>query len=73
MPIDFSFIQVFDFYFKAHKVLNLNFEPEIENAMIFMQAFIYRFDDGQKKTTQAMKELVHSLNIHDNNNRTSAA
>lgn len=63
MPSDFSFIQTVDFYFKAHMIFNLNFDPTIENIMIFLQVFIYKMEDSQKKPTHVMKELIHTLNI----------
>lgn len=63
MPYDWTFIQVFDFYFKAHKIFQLKFEPAVENAMVFLQSYIYKMDDGQKKTSQQMKELIHTLKI----------
>lgn len=63
MPNDWSFYEVFDFYFKAHKVFNLKFEPVVENAMIFIQTYFYHLFDGSKSPTQPMKELIHSLQI----------
>lgn len=61
MPSDWSTNQVFDFYFKAHKIFNLKFDPVIENAMTFIQTYFYHVSDGSKKPTQAMKELIHNL------------
>lgn len=71
MPDDWSFYQVFDFYFKAHKIFNLKFDPILENAMIFVQSYFYDVSDGSKKPTQSMKELIHNLkadvdNLHEN-------
>lgn len=63
MPSDWSFHQVFDFYFKAHKIFNLKFDAALENSMIFIQTYFYHITDGSKKPTQAMKELIHNLKI----------
>lgn len=61
MPDDWSFRQVFDFYFKAHKVFDLKFDPDLENAMVFLQTYLFKLEDGQKPPTQPMKELIHDL------------
>lgn len=61
MPGGWSFYEVFDFYFKAHKIFNLKFDPAVENAMVFIQSYFYEVSDGAKKPTQAMKELIHNL------------
>lgn len=61
MPADWSFYQVFDFFFKAHKVMNLQFDPSIENAMTFIQTYFYNVSDGSKKPSQSMKELIHNM------------
>lgn len=63
MPNDWSFHQVFDFYYKAHKIFNLKFDPLVENAMIFVQTYFYHVSDGSKSLTHAMKELIHNLQI----------
>lgn len=63
MPCEWTFHQVFDFFFKAHKILNLNFDPLLENAMVFIQSYFYHVSDGVKKPTHAMKELIHHLNV----------
>lgn len=74
LPYEWTFLQVFDFYFKAHKIFNLKFDEAIENAMVFLQSFIYKLDDGQKKTTQQMKELIHTLKMEiDNETNNSIA
>lgn len=72
MPYDWTFLQVFDFYFKAHKIFDLKFEPAIENAMVFLQWYIYKFDDGQKKPNQQMKELIHTLKAEIDNEATNS-
>lgn len=61
IPRNFSFNQVFDTFVKLHKVLNLNFDPALENMMIYIQQFFYGISDTKKKATVAMKELHNNL------------
>lgn len=61
MPDGWKVHQVFDFLFKAHKVLDIKFEPALENAFEFVQNYFYEVNDGQKKPSQQMKELLHVL------------
>lgn len=69
MPDEWSFHEVFDFYFKAHKIFNLKFDPTLENAMVFIQSYFYGVSDGTKKPTQAMKELIHNLKADLDNSK----
>lgn len=61
MPDGWKIHQVFDFLFKAHKVLDIKFETVLENAMEFVQNYFYQLNDGQKKPSQQMKELFHAV------------
>lgn len=44
VPLHFDAIQTVDLFFKIHMVLNIHFEPNIEQAMNFLAHFIYGFD-----------------------------
>lgn len=56
--MDGKFIKCLTFY---HKVLDIKFETVLENAMEFVQNYFYQLNDGQKKPSQQMKELVHAV------------
>lgn len=72
LPYEWTFSQVFDFFFKAHKIFGLKFDPHIENAMIFLQSYVYKLNDGQKKPNQQMKELIHTLKMEIDNETDNA-
>lgn len=61
MPEGFDIGQTFDMFFKLHKVFNLNFEPNIKNAMNFVQHFIYGFKERGIKMTTRMEDVYNRV------------
>lgn len=56
-----SFIQSFDLFFKMHLVLHQNFEPSIENMMLFIQYAVFKFPEKDLKPTGHMKTVANML------------
>lgn len=54
-------MEAFDMFYKCHKIFNQDYEPNIYNAMNFLQCFIYNLRDGTKRTTVHMKEVFVNL------------
>lgn len=61
LPAHFGIIDAFDLLFKAHKIFNMDFNPDISNAMNFVQTFIYKMQDGQKQPSMLMKEVFNPI------------
>lgn len=64
LPIDFSIGQILDIFFKAHVVLNMKFDPSLNNMMMFLQSLIYKFEEGSKKNnpTAQMFQIFDEFN-----------
>lgn len=61
LPRECSWAEVFDFFFKIHKIFHLKYDTAIMNVMNFVQTFIYKVEDGQKKPTVQMKLLFNKM------------
>lgn len=70
MPQGFDIGLTFDVFFKLHKIFNLNFEPNIKNAMNFVQHFVYGFKERGVKMTTRMED-VHNRVLRTINNEQS--
>lgn len=60
-PPGYGIVQVFDLFFKAHKIFNMNFNPNLANMMNFIQTFIYEMHDGQKPASNIMKDIFNQI------------
>lgn len=61
VPDNFTGAQVFDWFFKVHKIFNLRFDPNLNPMMGFVQKFIYGIKSKSFKATNRMNELNNSL------------
>lgn len=61
LPREYGIVETYDLFFKVHKVLNLSFNPVIYNMMNFVQTFIYKLEDGQRKPSNSMKAVYNDL------------
>lgn len=59
VPIEFSFSQVFDLFFKIHHVFNVHYEDNLKNMMNFLQHFIYQIPGVV--TPDSMKLIFQQL------------
>lgn len=61
LPLGYGIAAVFDIFFKAHKIFNMNFNPALSNMMNFVQTFVYELQDGQKAASYSMKEIYNQI------------
>lgn len=62
LPVNWKAVEVLDFFFKIHYILELNFHPALQNMITFLQNYFYK-SANIKKPTQAMKELINFLKV----------
>lgn len=58
VPRAFKAIETIDFFFKIHKIFNLNFDPQLQNMMKYIQTLLYEI--GDKKTLPSGMLEVHN-------------
>lgn len=72
MPIDFTFVSVMDFFFKAHKVFNLACNPKMKSFVNFFDYYIYKHNDAKRLVPQKYEsvgiEVIDVANSSDNRN-----
>lgn len=61
MTGSFNFGQIFDLYFKLHKVFNQSFPPFLVNMMAFVQHVIYQLPERGVTPTNRMDEVANML------------
>lgn len=52
-----SFIKVFDYFIKIHRVFDLNYFEELKECMDFLEIFFYEFEDRNLQLTETMKKI----------------
>lgn len=58
IPMDWSFTQVVDIFFKIHFVFKIEFDENIKNMMFFFKRFFYGLIiEKKKKPTTRMRDL----------------
>lgn len=62
VPKEFSFEETVDLFFKMHYALSLEFDPRMENVFLFLEHYIYKIEDGEKKPYTTMIELSTLVN-----------
>lgn len=61
VPKGFSFEETVDLFFKMHYVFSLEFDPRMENVFLFMEHYIYKMEEGEKRPYTAMIELSNLI------------
>lgn len=61
LPVNFTFPEVFDIYYKVHKIFDLCFEPNLRNMMFFIENYIYKIEEGIKKPTNRMLDIFNQI------------
>lgn len=61
MPADFTFLQVFDCFFKVHKVFHIHYHPQIKNLMSFIDYYIFKNSEGDANVTTKMREVAKKI------------
>lgn len=58
--MEFSFVEVLDFFFKAHKVFNLKY-PKLKSIMYFIEHYVYKQRDARNFVPQKFQSLGREL------------
>lgn len=61
LPLDFSFAQAIDIYFKLHDIFEIKFDERLQAAMYFLKHYIFGMKEGSRKPTTKMIELHNYL------------
>lgn len=75
--MDFTFVDVMDFFFKAHKVFNLTCNPKIKLFVQFFDYYIYKHINAKRLVPQKYdsvgREVNEAANSSNNQNDTANA
>lgn len=63
LPITFSFLNVFDFFLKSHKVFHINYHPFVKNMMMFIDYFVLKNTSGDATINRRMIDLAAKLKL----------
>lgn len=61
VPDTFTTAEIFDLFWKVHKVFNLDFDPNLKPMMKFIQHFIFCIETKRCNVTPRMKDLFNGL------------
>lgn len=61
MPTDFSFLQVMDWYFKLHHVLNIHYNPALKKMIQFIEYFVYKNQNAEISMTIKVQKMRDTL------------
>lgn len=50
-------IETFDFYFKIHKIFNLEFDSNLKGMMNYVQYYLYNIDEKKSNPTTGMSRI----------------
>lgn len=59
--MEFSFVEVLDFFFKAHKVSNLKYDPKLKSIMYFIEHYVYKQRGARNFVPQKFQSLGREL------------
>lgn len=57
LPIEFTFVDVMDFFFKAHKVFNLPHNPKMKAFMLFFEYYVYNHSSAKRLLPQKYESV----------------
>lgn len=73
--MDYTFVDVMDFFFKAHKIFNLPHNPKIKSFMHFFECYIFKHINAKRLVPQKYESMGRELNdaVESSNNQNEAA
>lgn len=57
-PNTYGIMEVFDMFFKVHKIFNLDFHPNIQPMMLFVEKYIFKMNHSQSQLTARIREIA---------------
>lgn len=51
-------MEVFDLFFKVHKIFNLDFHPDIKPMMLFVEKYIFKMNHNQSQLTARTRDIA---------------
>lgn len=61
LPLDFSFAQTIDIYFKIHEIFGIKFDERLQFAMFYLKHYVYKMKEGNRKPSTKLIELHNHL------------
>lgn len=61
LPIEFTFIEVMDFFFKTHKVFNLPYNTKVKAFMYFFEYYVYQQPTARVHVSQKYQSIGQDI------------
>lgn len=58
VPEGFKIVNVFDLFFKAHKLFNIQVHPNLSQMILFVEFYIFKMNINQSQLTTKVHDLA---------------